>query len=131
MIGEWISPRPVGTVGRPERESQLPPTSLVLARGVLSIVGLAVLLLFLGIPNGPLPTLLWLAYVVVATLVRPAPDLSNVGWFGGLVDDPFHVSDDLNRFLVVALLVLWPGRMIGSGFILLVRWMLAASRTRH
>jgi hypothetical protein len=41
------------------------------------------------------------------------------------------VSDDLNRFLVVALLVLWPGWMIGSGFILLVRWMLATSRTRR
>lgn len=125
IIGEWISPSPIGKVGLHRGVSHLPPTWVVLTRAAISIAGLTVLLVVLGIPNGLGPTLACLAYVLLATVLRPEPDLSNVGWLGGLVDHPFRLGDDINRFLVYLLLLLWPGRLIGSGLIMLGRWLVA------
>ena len=52
------------------------------------------------------------AYLLIARFVRPEPEMDNLGWLGGLVDDPFHYSDDINRFLLFLLIVLAPGRLI-------------------
>ena len=64
-----------------------------------------------------------LVYLLIARFVRPEPEMDNLGWLGGLMDDPFHYSDDINRFLLFLLIVLAPGRFIvGSlgGFLRLV-----------
>jgi hypothetical protein len=52
------------------------------------------------------------AYLLVAWLIRPQPDTSNLGWLGGLVNNPFRVSDDWNRFLLFVAIVLGPGRVV-------------------
>src|SRR5262245_30819608 len=52
------------------------------------------------------------SYLLLAWLIRPAPDTSNLGWFGGLVDDPFRVTDDWNRLLLWLGLLLLPGRVV-------------------
>ena len=38
-------------------------------------------------------------YVGLAFFLRPEPDGDNMGWCGGVLDDPFHYSDDINRLL--------------------------------
>jgi len=101
----------------------------VLGRAIVSAAGLALLLTYVGIPHGLGATLACLAYVVVGTLLRPEPDLSNVGLLGGLIDHPFRLSDDVNRFLIFLLVFLWPGRVIGGGFLLLGRSLVAALRS--
>lgn len=56
-------------------------------------------------------------YLVLSYLVHPKPDTSNLGWFGGAVDNPFRYSDDLNRFLLFLFIALWPGRFITHSLI--------------
>jgi hypothetical protein len=51
-------------------------------------------------------------YLVLAYFITPNPDTSNVGWMGGLVDHPFRISDDMNRFLVFFYLFLLPGKLV-------------------
>jgi hypothetical protein len=51
-------------------------------------------------------------YLAIAALITPAPDSSNLGWAGGLIDNPFRISDDFNRMLGVLLVVLIPGKII-------------------
>jgi hypothetical protein len=46
------------------------------------------------------------------------------------MDNPFRISDDINRSLVLLLIILWPGGLIGTGLLALVRW-LAAARIRQ
>jgi len=61
-------------------------------------------------------------YVVVGHFIRPAPDSTNVGWLGGLVDNPFRISDDFNRLLLLAQIVLIPGRLVA--YSLLMSWII-------
>jgi hypothetical protein len=51
-------------------------------------------------------------YLLVAQFIRPEPDTSDLGWFGGMVDNPFSYSDDVNRFLLFLQITLLPGRFI-------------------
>ncbi|MCB9689528.1 MAG: hypothetical protein H6735_31110 [Alphaproteobacteria bacterium] len=51
----------------------------------------------------------WLLYLALGYFVRPEPDMSNLGLFGGLIDHPFRWSDDLNRSLLFFKLALFPG----------------------
>ena len=66
-------------------------------------------------------------YLLLAYFVKPLPDRSNLGWFGGWVNNPFRVSDNLNRFLLVLLLVLFPGRLLSIGLADFVRVFLPKS----
>ncbi len=42
---------------------------------------------------------------------------SNVGLLGGLIDNPFRYTDDLNRMLIVLFILMYPGRVISTTFI--------------
>lgn len=53
-------------------------------------------------------------YCFIGYRIIPKPDTSNVGLLGGLIDHPFRFSDDLNRFLVVFLVLMYPGRFIST-----------------
>jgi hypothetical protein len=56
-------------------------------------------------------------YCYISYKYIPRPDTSNVGWLGGLMDNPFRYTDDLNRMLIVFLVLLSPGRFIATTFI--------------
>ena len=44
-----------------------------------------------------------LIYTGIAFFFRPEPNTDNLGWGGGLGNDPFQTSDNVNRFLWKAL----------------------------
>ncbi|WP_266213722.1 hypothetical protein [Paraliomyxa miuraensis] len=58
-----------------------------------------------------------LAYLLVAYFIRPRPDFDNIGWLGGLIDNPFRYSDDINRFLMFLMVVLLPGRFVSDSLV--------------
>jgi hypothetical protein len=127
LIGEWISPGPTGSVSAGLAKSHQRPAWMIVAHAVIAAIALGVLLVFIGIPRGFGGVVSCLAYVLAGTVLRPRPDIANLGWFGGLIDNPFRMSDDINRFLAVLLILLWPGGLIGTGFLSLTRWLVAAS----
>lgn len=55
-----------------------------------------------------------LIYVGLAFFFIPEANTDNLGWLGGMVDDPFHMSDDWNRSLMFFNAVLGPGRFIAG-----------------
>ncbi len=55
-----------------------------------------------------------LIYVGLAFFFVPRANTDNMGWLGGMVDDPFHISDDWNRSLMFYYAVLGPGRFIAG-----------------
>ncbi len=57
------------------------------------------------------------AYLLIAYFVLPEPDYGNMGWFGGLMDNPFRISDDLNRFLFFLRVLLIPGRFMARSIV--------------
>ncbi|MGM0452789.1 MAG: hypothetical protein ACQERN_06470 [Thermodesulfobacteriota bacterium] len=61
----------------------------------------------------PLYWIIVMVYVLIcATFNRPEVDFHNMGWFGGLVDNPFSFSDDINRTKFKVMLLMIPGKII-------------------
>ena len=123
IVGERTSPQKVGTVRlNTFYETRKKPLWLValkvLGMCAMFAVGYALLLL----PVIPLP--LWksvvlisgvmLIYVGVAFFVRPEPNGENMGFVGGLFNDPTQYSDNVNRALWNAHCLLGPGRFISE-----------------
>jgi hypothetical protein len=50
-------------------------------------------------------------YLALSYYIYPDPDLSDLGWFGGLMNNPFRYSDNINRQLLFLYVVLLPGRI--------------------
>ena len=50
-------------------------------------------------------------YLLVASAVTIKPDMSNLGLFGGVMDNPLTISDDVNRFMLTVQMLLMPGRL--------------------
>ncbi|WP_066501316.1 hypothetical protein [Abyssisolibacter fermentans] len=56
-------------------------------------------------------------YCLISYMIVPKPDYSNIGWFGGLINNPFRFSDNLNRMLIFLMFLLYPGRFIAITFV--------------
>lgn len=61
-------------------------------------------------------------YILVGHLVTAKPNYTNVGWLGGVMDNPFRISDDYNRWLVFIEVILLPGKLIA--YSLVMSWLL-------
>jgi hypothetical protein len=57
-----------------------------------------------------LGTAAMMLYTGVAFFIRPEANTDNLGWGGGMGNDPFQYSDNVNRFLWRAHCFLGPGR---------------------
>ena len=51
-------------------------------------------------------------YSVISFIIVPKPDYDDIGIAGGLIDNPFSLSDDINRFLIFLKILFLPGRII-------------------
>jgi len=49
---------------------------------------------------------------ICGLLQPPNVDWNDMGWFGGLVNNPFSFSDDINRQKFLLLLLMLPGKII-------------------
>jgi hypothetical protein len=55
-----------------------------------------------------------LIYVGIAFFIRPEPNPDNMGFLGGMMNDPTHYSDNISRALWNAHCMLGPGRFISE-----------------
>jgi len=128
-FGESFNPGEVGTVDVGSRDSDERGSATRSRIAVLVCFAFAAALIGLGayfvVSVYGVPTaggLVWLTfgtfvYLSLSYFVHPKPDTSNIGWMGGLMDHPFRYSDDVNRFLIFLLIVLWPGRFISESLV--------------
>jgi hypothetical protein len=56
-------------------------------------------------------------YTGISFFFRPEPNTDNLGWGGGMANDPFQSSDNVNRFLWKLHCVLGPGRFTAETFL--------------
>lgn len=123
IIGETVDPGSTGSVetGEPPREPRSRAATIL--RGVLALAVVGTVFVFTAVA-GPLasgrPGMaggVITVYLLLAYFVHPRPDYDNLGWAGGIFDNPFRYSDDVNRLLVFLLVVLWPGRIASSAIV--------------
>jgi hypothetical protein len=114
-LGESFNPGPVGDIDAGGQT--------LFDRGIkkgwaifFMLIGLAVLgalLWFILSGENILWSLVFLVfYLLLSYLLTPRPESSNLGWLGGLINNPFRISDNINRFLVFFYLFLLPGKLM-------------------
>lgn len=134
---EWFleptNPGPVGKVemNAPEPDDDGEPPKkwliwLVITIG-LFLVGISLYWVFYNLLYvGAKPVLFKLCglalYVIISHSLTVKPDYSNMGWLGGLVDNPFRISDDYNRWLAFFQAILVPGKLIA--YSLIMSWLI-------
>lgn len=118
FIGELIRPGKIGTVDITKRKKEK-HLGMLIAKTILSIAIVTVVYyLIYGISFHITEVLLFITvmalYSAAGYFILPKPDYSNMGWFGGIFDNPFKISDDVNRMLVFVMIILMPGRLIST-----------------
>lgn len=119
ILGEFFNPGPVGKI---EFTSDRPPFNpkwvwvrLVFA---LALVGLFEYFVwnhsnaFHSWEGLLTPHLFFLLYLAVSYFVNIKPNYSNTGWVPFLVNNPFRISDNINRLFVILEMLSLPGRFI-------------------
>lgn len=119
---ERKNPGKVGTVeknNQPIKKVSIPVLILKLVITTFMIYGLFYITVLNNLTwiNTIIFTVIFLIYCLIGYKVIPHPDTSNVGMLGGLMDHPFRYSDDINRFLILLLVLLYPGRFISTTLI--------------
>lgn len=122
---EWLfesqNSGPTGSIEEHTERSSKQPPILVIIYFLLALAALGIPFYLADFPTNwqqkwGLYLSIWMGeiiYLILGFFVNARPNTSNVGWFGGLVDNPFRISDDFNRFLAVLKIILLPGRLIG------------------
>lgn len=118
VIGELINPGKIGTVDITKRKKDK-RIGIVIIKTILSIAFVTILyyMIFgksIHINELLIYLVIMAVYSIVGYFIMPKPDYSNVGWFGGVFDNPFKISDDVNRMLVFIMIMLMPGRLIST-----------------
>jgi len=138
-FGESVNPGSCGgvdVVGTRRAPSSPPGWVLLRAVGAAGLLVGAAYLVFGKLEvagtthNLAVAGILALTYLVAGYALRPEPDMSNMGWLGGLVDNPFRWSDDWNRTLLFLAVALWPGRFVAEAFVDGLGLLLGAARRR-
>src|SRR5687768_3050903 len=120
-FGESLDPGNQGSLAVAAPEVRYRPGVVVVLHAVVALMLLGTAGYF--IVAYTLPAWGWLVgwavgllvYLLAAHYFVPDADCDNMGWFGGLMDNPFRWSDDWNRMLIFLWLFLMPGRFISIG----------------
>lgn len=125
---ELINPKPIRDVSFDNHNANCKFILFHFAFSLVIIIAIEYLFLFKdGHFNGIIDILklnsLAVAYVLVAGLVNTKPDYNNLGWVPFLVDNPFRISDNGNRFLVLVNVFLLPGKYLSKSIVDFCRFM--------
>ena len=121
-IGEEYNPGNIGDVGTYDNRRSRTRLSAIIT-GVISLAVLSIPFVLILRSRGldwkyiGICAVFTSFYLVFSYRVKPRPDTENIGWFGGMVDNPLRYSDDINRFLWFLRMVLTPGRLVGIGLV--------------
>ncbi len=124
-FGEAYNPGPVGSVRFGRQNASTRTRGAVSLCFLASVLGVGLIFgwIIAGSPpeavlgNALAALLVVLLYCIAGYYIRPKPNLQNLGWLGGLFDNPFRYSDDWNRFLLWAYLLLLPGRFVAESMV--------------
>lgn len=112
----------IGSLDSGPRELEVRSRQVVVFRAGIAITAVAMVILFIGLSaDGAGKVAKWLFafvfYLGVGYLIRPKPNYDNVGWLGGLMDNPFRWSDGYNRLLIWVLVLFLPGRFMSTSLV--------------
>ena len=118
FIGELIKPGEIGTVDITKREKEK-SIDMLIVKTIISIA-IVIVIYYLNfrisfhIKEFILFVAIMAVYSAAGYFILLKPDYSNVGLFRGILNNPFRISDNVNRMLVIIMVILIPGRLIST-----------------
>jgi hypothetical protein len=123
-IFEWLfesdPSQKTGSIDTHERFSATQPPIVTIIATIISIIVLGLPLYVADFPTDIAER--WgtylgiigaeIIYLIIGFFVDAQPKTNSMGWMGGLIDNPFRISDDINRILFIVNILLLPGRLI-------------------
>lgn len=64
---------------------------------------------------------IFIGYSIISYCVTPMPDYEDLGLFGMMMDNPFKISDNTNRFLLNLKILLFPGKLFLTPIINIIK----------
>jgi len=121
LIGEALDPGDQGSLAVTAPEVRWRPGAWVVLHAAVALMILGTVVFFLV--SWTLPAWGWtvgwsvglMLYFFMAHYFVPVADTGNLGWLGGVFDNPLRWSDDWNRLLIFLWIVLLPGRFVTIG----------------
>lgn len=118
FIGEAVRPGKIGTIkikkGKKEKRIILLIAKTILSVAMISFIYCLIFGISFRLKECSVFIAILAIYSISGYFVSAKPDYSNVGWFGGFVDNPFKISDDVNRMIVFFMVMLIPGKLIST-----------------
>jgi len=119
IIGELVNPGPVGKMDFNDRDYEL-SQKFIPARFIIALILIGLVEYWIGSHAYHLEDLSYILkaniflviYLLLALVVRVQPDCDNLGWVPFLINNPFRLSDNFNRFLVILNILFAPGKYI-------------------
>lgn len=129
IIGELISPGPIGKMDFRDKDFEV-RQKLIPIRFFISLIiigAIEYLLIFRTSYFNDLSSVLkvnalLLIYLLIASTLRIKPDYDNLGWVPFLINNPFRISDNYNRFLVFLNILFMPGKYISKSVVAFYRY---------
>ena len=124
IIGELVNPGPVGSIDfKDERKD--PRKKFITVRFVISMLILGFAEYMFIVKTGAYIDLVYVLkvnviislYLLIAYRLRVKADSRNMGWVPFLIDNPFRISDDFNRFLAILNVLFLPGKYISRSIV--------------
>ncbi|WP_069997325.1 hypothetical protein [Cellulosilyticum sp. I15G10I2] len=122
LLFEKSNPGPVGEINTNGKKPERPKIGVLITKVVISIAIIGFVFRITVLPELSIGSaiafiILLVIYCVLGYFIMPKPDYSNMGWSGGLINNPFRFSDNINRSLFGLQIVLYPGRFIAVTFV--------------
>lgn len=134
IFNKLFYPKPIGTVDL-EGKNDRPYSKYTILHFLLTlliIVGLEYLFFNSGVDELVsfiiLANLALLIYILISNLIRVRPNYENLGWVPFLVNDPFRISDNINRFLIFLQVFFLPGKYISHSIADFIQYLSARSK---
>jgi hypothetical protein len=136
LFMEWDRPKPIGIVeiagARPKPRNPVLVIILFIAAWFVLVTPFIILFFFLPQPFCFIAiAIFYLIYLPLGYFIRPRPRMDNLGLFGPFIGNPFRYSDDLNRFLLNLMIMLFPGRLVSTWIVDFFVMVYLQSRKRY
>lgn len=124
LLGELFNPDPVGKISFNDKDSNL-RKKLIPIRFIISLMIIGIveyLMIFKTGDHNDLTYLLTfniglLLYLLTSKFINIEPEYDNLGWVPFLINNPFRLSDNVNRLLVILKLLFSPGKWISKSIV--------------
>lgn len=125
IIGEFFNPGPVGEVDFKDNETEVSRDFITL-RFILSVIIIGLFEYFVAFHSGSqkdflsilTPNIVFVVYLIISYLIKVRPEYRNTGWLPFIIDNPFRISDDYNRFLAVLNILCIPGKFLSRSVVM-------------